>query len=78
MYEMCMYLAWGSVGIEGGEWMGELGFGFTNPVRTGGMLDVCLCCGGVRGGGLVRGLRLGSGEVGWCYVCVRCESGLSV
>ena len=25
-----------------------------------------------------RGLRLGSGVVGWCYVCVRYESGLSV
>ena len=24
------------------------------------------------------GLELGSGTVGWCYVCVRCESGLSV
>ena len=24
-----------------------LGLGFTNPVRTGGMWDVCLGCGGV-------------------------------
>ena len=28
--------------------MSGLGFGFTNPVGTGGVLDVCLClgCGG--------------------------------
>ena len=25
-----------------------------------------------------RGLDPGSGAVGWCYVCVRCESGFSV
>ena len=33
--------------------MRELGLGFTNPVRTGGMLDMCLCfgCGGVGGVG---------------------------
>ena len=24
-----------------------------------------------------RGLGQGSGAVGWCYVCVRCESGLA-
>ena len=24
------------------------------------------------------GLGLGSAAVGWCYVCVRCESGFSV
>ena len=23
-----------------------------------------------------RGLGQGSGTVGWCYVCVRCESGV--
>ena len=43
---------------------------------------MCLCfgCGGVGGvgGGVGRGLGPGSGAVGWCYVCVRCESGLSV
>ena len=27
----------------GGEWMRELGLGFTNPVGTGGVLDMCLC-----------------------------------
>ena len=43
----------GQLGGEGGEWMSELGSGFTNPVGTGGVLDVCLCfgCGGVGGVG---------------------------
>ena len=30
------------MGGEGGEWMRELGLGFTNPVGTGGVLDMCL------------------------------------
>ena len=37
--------------------MRELGLGFTNPVGTGGVLDMCLCfgCGGVGGvGGVGR------------------------
>ena len=33
--DMCMCLARGGVGGEGGEWMRELGLGFTNPVGTG-------------------------------------------
>ena len=39
----------GRYGWRGGEWMRGLGLGFTNPVGTGGVLDVCLCfsCGGV-------------------------------
>ena len=47
--DMCMCLARGGVGGEGGEWMRESSLGFTNPVGTGGMLDMCLCfgCGGV-------------------------------
>ena len=57
---MCMYLARGGVGGEGGEWMRELGLGLTNPLGTGGVLDMCLSfgCGGVGGewvGGLDRG-----------------------
>ena len=45
--------------------MRGLGLGFTNPVGTGGVLDVCLCfgCGGVGGvGDLDQGLE------GWCGV----------
>ena len=40
-----------------GEWMRGFGLGFTNPVGTGEVLDVCLCfgCGGV-GGEWVGGL----------------------
>ena len=34
-------------------------------------------CGWCRWG-VGRGLGQGSGAVGWCYVCVRCEFGLSV
>ena len=32
----------GGVGGKGGDWMRGLGLGFTNPVGTGGVLDVCL------------------------------------
>ena len=52
---VCVWL--GAVWVEtGGKWMRELGLSFTNPVGTGGVLDVCLCfgCGGVGGVG------------GWC------------
>ena len=53
----CVYL--GQRGRRGGKWMRALGLGFTNPVRTGGVLDVCLGCGGVGGvgGELVGGLE---------------------
>ena len=49
---VCMCLARGSVGGERSEWIRGFGLGFTNPVETGGGLDVCLClgCGGVGGG----------------------------
>ena len=58
--DMCMCLARSGLGGEGGEWMRELGLGFTNHVGTGGMLDMCVCfsCGGVGGewvGGLDQG-----------------------
>ena len=47
---------------RGGEWMRGLDWDITNPVGTGGVLDVCLCfgCGGVGGqwvGGLDQGLE---------------------
>ena len=50
----------GGVGGEGGEWMRGLALGFTNPVGTGGVLDVCLYlgCSGV-GEGWVGGLDYG-------------------
>ena len=77
--EMCICLARGSVGGEGGEWMRGLGLGFTNPVRTGGMLDVCMGCGGVCGEWVGAWTRvLGVGVVVVSYLCVRFESGFSV
>ena len=65
----------GRCGWRGGEWMRELGLGFTNPLGTGGVLDMCLCfgCGGVGGVG-GEWLGQGSGAVGWCYVCVSLDS----
>ena len=38
-------------GWRGGECVRGLDFGFTNPVRIGGVLDACMClgCGGVGG-----------------------------
>ena len=69
--DMCMCLARGEVGEEGGEWMRELGLGFTNPVGTGGVLDMCLCfdCSGVGGVGeecIGDWTRVGSGGVVLC------------
>ena len=49
----------------------ESGLDFNNPVGTGGMLDVCLCCSGVAGewvGSLEQDLE------GWCYVWVSPDS----
>ena len=57
----------GSMGGEGSEWMRGL--------------CLCLGCGGVGVGGIggewVGGFDQGLG-VGWCYVCVSCESEFSV
>ena len=48
-------------GWKGCEWMRGLGLGFTNPVGTWGVLDMCLClgCSGVIrvGGEYVGGLE---------------------
>ena len=69
----------GRRGWRGGEWMRGLCLGFTNPVGTGGVLDVYLCF-GCCGVGIVcgewvgRGLGPGSGGVGCCYVCVSLDS----
>ena len=40
------------LGWHGCEWMRGLCLGFTNPVGTGGVLDVCVCL-GCGGGGVV-------------------------
>ena len=54
-------------------WVSGLGWGFTNPVGIGRVLDVCLCFGCGVGG-----------EWAWtrvwksCVVLCLCESGLSV
>ena len=47
-------------------WMRGLGFSFTNPERTGGVLDVCLClgCGGGVCGEWVGDLDQGGGMGG--------------
>ena len=67
---MCMCLARGGVGGEGDEWTRGLDLGFTNPVGTGGVLDVCLClgCGGVGGVGGEWVGSLDHGLEGWSYV----------
>ena len=43
--------------------------GFTNPIGTGGVLDMCMGCGGVGGGvgGMIQGL---GGWGGVMHVCV--------
>ena len=70
---VCVWL--GAVWVErGGEWMRELGLGFTNPLGTGGVLDMCLCfgCGGVGGvGGEWVGAWTGVGS-GGVVLCL-CE-----
>ena len=75
-------LARGGVGGEGGEWMRD--WVWALPILWGqGECWTCVCVlvavgvGGV-GGEWVGGLGPGSGAVGWCYVCMRCESGFSV
>ena len=44
--------------------MRELGLGFTNPVGTGGVLDMCLCF-GCGGGEWVGDLDQGQGQEWW-------------
>ena len=62
-FEMCTCVAGG----EWGEWTRGLGLVFTNPVGTGGVLDVCLClgCGGVVGVGGKCARGLDQGPEGW-------------
>ena len=43
-YVRCACVWLGAAWVErGGEWMRGLGLDFTNPVGTGGVLDMCLC-----------------------------------
>ena len=67
---VCVWLGAGRGGRRGREWMRGLGLGFTKPVRTGGVLDVCLClgCGAVGGVGEELVGRLDHGLEGWCGV----------
>ena len=55
--DMCMCLTRSGVGGEGGEWMRELGLGFTNPVGAGHVYVFWWC-------GVGRGLGPGSRAVG--------------
>ena len=68
----------GRHGWIGGEWMRGVGFGFTNPVGTGEVLDVCLCfgCGGVGGVGGVGGAWVGAWTRVWRGGVVLCLSEL--
>ena len=73
----------GDVFVRGVGGVGErIGFGLYQS--CGGMGSVghvsvfwLRWCGWCRWG-VSRGIGPGSGAVGWCYVCVRCESGFSV
>ena len=56
-YVRCVCVWLGRRGWRGGEWIRGLGLGFTNPVGTGRVLDVCFGCGVVGGGGLDQGLE---------------------
>ena len=50
-------------GVGGGcEWVRGLGLGFTNPLGTRGVWDVCLC---LYYGGVGGWLGPGSGTVEW-------------
>ena len=58
----------------------RIGFGLYQSSGDRGSVGHVFGCGGVGGvgGECVGGAGQGSGEVVWCYVCVRCESGFSV
>ena len=61
--DMCMCLARGGVGGEGGEGLYQsYGVGHVS------LFWLRWCRWGVG-----RGFGPGSGAVGWCYVCVKCE-----
>ena len=76
-----MCLVHGGVGGEVCAWIRGLALGFTIPVGTWGVLEVCLRLGsgsvGGIGGQWVGSLDQGLDGLGWCNDCVSCESGLS-
>ena len=83
VYDMCMCLARGGVGGVGGELVTRLGLGFTKSGGTWGKWDMCLCFGCAGVVSVVLGESVWAAwtrvwEGGWCYVCVCCESGLSM
>ena len=58
-----------------------LGLGFTNPVGTGGVWDVCLCWAAVMWvvlGGVGGWLGQWFGRVVWCYFGLCYNSGIFV
>ena len=70
----------GRPGWRGGLVDERIGYGLYHSC---GNRDVCLCFGCGAVGGVGGGSGLGDwtrvwGGVEWCYVCVSCESGLSV
>ena len=67
----------GGVGGVGSEWVTGLGLGFTNSGGTWGMCLFWLRWCGWCWGRMDGWLGPESGRVGFCYVCVCCESGLS-
>ena len=47
--EVCDMCTYTYTVFDSGRQDERIGFGLINPVRRGGVLDVCLCCGGVGG-----------------------------
>ena len=68
--EMCLCLA-RVVLVERGEWMKGLGLGFSNPLGTERVLDLCLGCGGVGVEWVGAWTRVGRGIVVLC-LCELC------
>ena len=57
----------------------RIGFGlYQSCGNMGSVGRVCFGCGGVGGAGGEWVGGVDHGLEGWCYVCVRCESGFSV
>ena len=74
---MCMCFGSGRCGWRGGVSDERIGFGlYQSSGDRGSVGHVSVFLVAVVWVG--RGLGQGSGAVGWCYVCVRCESGFSV